>query len=68
MRSVPASTSSTRRRSFLIVAVGWLVGLTWLGGCAGKQLNSRVDSAFLKKVADDPFPSAAEKGVLPAPK
>ncbi|MBL8826435.1 MAG: hypothetical protein JNM18_05580 [Planctomycetaceae bacterium] len=68
MRSVPASPSGPSWRSSAIVVVGWLVGLTMLVGCAGRQLNSRVDSAFLKKVADDPFPSAAEKGVLPAPK
>ena len=36
-------------------------------GCASSPLNSKVDQSFLKKVAKDPFPSAAERGILPPP-
>jgi hypothetical protein len=54
--------------SWGVLVIGVIVGSTVVGGCAGKSMKSKVDPSFLKKVANDPFPSAAEKGVLPAPK
>lgn len=58
--------SDARRRPLWTACCA--VALMTLVGCAGKQLNSRVDPAFLKKVQNDPFPSAASNGVLPTPK
>ena len=47
----------------------WIVAMSLILAVAGcmTPLRSKTDPAFLKKVANDPFPSAAEKGLLSAP-
>lgn len=44
----------------------WLAWLPLALGCARATMAPKLDDAFLKQVADDPFPTASQAGVLRA--
>ncbi len=44
----------------------WFAWLVMALGCARATTATKLDDTFLKQVADDPFPTASQAGVLRA--